>query len=295
MNKDYYNILGLDKTATARKIKKTYRKLALRHHPDKNPDDKQATERFKIILEAYQVLSDTSKRHEYDLHYQAQAGFDYDSFTDHAHRRPQSHHTASNPQAKPTDKTVGDFSHSKFMLHELSQYFKNQKPARPDSPVPKQRVECSNCGGRGLKWLFVSCRTCNGIGYYYQVQHKEYEICPACQGHGWGEMLFSECLCDYCQGQGVVKRIAPRAGRCLHCDGFGFTLKDSWWRKLFSQPFFCFREECYICEGRGYAPFPPDMPLEQRCNKCHGYGWVGIDMLRRKVTCGSCKGSGGLL
>ncbi len=295
MNKDYYQILGIDQTANTKKIKRAYRKLALKHHPDKNPGDAHSADRFKTILEAYQVLSDTSARREYDLHYQTQAGFDYDSFTDYAQRRPHSHRSAGKPQARAEDKTVGGFSRSKFILHELSQYLKTQKPPRPDSPVPKQRVDCSRCGGRGLKWFIISCRTCNGIGYYYRVQHKEYEVCPACQGHGWGEMLFTECLCDYCQGQGVVKRIAPRPERCLHCDGFGFTLKDSWWRKLFSypqHPFFCWREVCYICEGHGYAPHLPDIPPQQRCAKCKGYGWVGIDILRRKATCRRCKGSG---
>ncbi len=66
MSKDYYATLGVAKGADADTIKKAYRKLALKHHPDKNPDDKQAEEKFKEITEAYAVLSDTEKRRKYD-------------------------------------------------------------------------------------------------------------------------------------------------------------------------------------------------------------------------------------
>ena len=64
--KDYYKILGVDRKASADEIKKAYRKLAMKYHPDRNPDDKQAEERFKEFNEAYQVLSDEEKRARYD-------------------------------------------------------------------------------------------------------------------------------------------------------------------------------------------------------------------------------------
>lgn len=66
MAKDYYAALGLEKGASTDQIKKAYRKLALKYHPDKNPDDKQAEERFKEITEAYAVLSDPEKKQQYD-------------------------------------------------------------------------------------------------------------------------------------------------------------------------------------------------------------------------------------
>jgi curved DNA-binding protein len=64
--KDYYNILGVPRGASEDEIRKAYRKLAMKYHPDKNPDDNQAEERFKEINEAYQVLSDSQKRAHYD-------------------------------------------------------------------------------------------------------------------------------------------------------------------------------------------------------------------------------------
>jgi curved DNA-binding protein len=74
--KDYYAILGVSKTATAEDIKKQFRKLALKYHPDRNPNNKQAETRFKEISEAYEVLSDTEKRQKYDKYgqYWQQAG-----------------------------------------------------------------------------------------------------------------------------------------------------------------------------------------------------------------------------
>ncbi|WP_429886631.1 DnaJ C-terminal domain-containing protein [Geoalkalibacter halelectricus] len=73
MAKDYYKVLGVEKTASAEEIKKAYRKLALKYHPDKNPGDKKAEERFKDITEAYAVLSDAEKRKQYDQF--GQSGF----------------------------------------------------------------------------------------------------------------------------------------------------------------------------------------------------------------------------
>src|ERR1044072_8348009 len=64
--KDYYKILGVERNAGEDDIRKAYRKLAMKYHPDRNPNDKEAEERFKEINEAYQVLSDAQKRAHYD-------------------------------------------------------------------------------------------------------------------------------------------------------------------------------------------------------------------------------------
>ena len=64
--RDYYEVLGVSKNATADEIKKAYRKMAIKYHPDKNPGDKEAEEKFKEAAEAYDVLSDSEKRAKYD-------------------------------------------------------------------------------------------------------------------------------------------------------------------------------------------------------------------------------------
>lgn len=79
--KDYYKILGVEKTATAEQIKKAYRKLAVKYHPDKNPGDKAAEDKFKEINEAYEVLSDAEKRKKYD-----QFGENYKYYEQHGGR-----------------------------------------------------------------------------------------------------------------------------------------------------------------------------------------------------------------
>lgn len=75
MKRDYYEILGISKSATADEIKKAYRKTAMQYHPDRNPGDKTAEEKFKEAAEAYEVLSDADKRAKYDrFGHQAFAG-----------------------------------------------------------------------------------------------------------------------------------------------------------------------------------------------------------------------------
>jgi len=72
--RDYYEVLGVSKNATESEIKKSYRKLALKYHPDKNPDDSEAEDKFKEAAEAYEILSDQDKRAKYDRYGHAGVG-----------------------------------------------------------------------------------------------------------------------------------------------------------------------------------------------------------------------------
>ena len=74
MSQDYYDLLGVNKSSSAAEIKKAYRKLAVKYHPDKNPGDKSAEDKFKDISQAYEVLSDQSKKAQYDQ-------YGHDAFT----------------------------------------------------------------------------------------------------------------------------------------------------------------------------------------------------------------------
>jgi len=82
--RDYYEVLGVSRDATAQEVKKAYRKLALQHHPDRNPDDPEAEAKFKEAAEAYEVLSDQNKRGIYDrLGHEGLRGRGFDpNFTD---------------------------------------------------------------------------------------------------------------------------------------------------------------------------------------------------------------------
>ena len=79
MSKDYYNILGVDKNASIDEIKKAYRKIAKKYHPDVNPNNKEAEEKFKDAAEAYEILSDEVKRENYDNPRRSRSIFDFDS------------------------------------------------------------------------------------------------------------------------------------------------------------------------------------------------------------------------
>ena len=97
--RDYYKVLGVERNATEDEIKRSYRKLALEHHPDRNPGNKSAEEKFKEINEAYEVLSDSQKRHVYDRF---------------GHVDPRGFGPGAGTTGSPFDDMVGDLFESFF-------------------------------------------------------------------------------------------------------------------------------------------------------------------------------------
>ncbi len=206
--RDYYEVLGVERNATADDIKKAYRKLALKYHPDRNPDNPNAEEEFKVGSEAYAVLSDDQKRRRYDQFGHAGvegsggAGFSdigdifsqfNDLFSDFfgggGFGQPQSRRRTTGPQAGADLRTVVQLT-----LHEA--VFGVKKDVELSHPSP-----CEPCGGSGAKDSQLSpCTTCNGKG---QVAHARGPFllsttCPACHGRG---MMPKE-ACPTCRGSG---------------------------------------------------------------------------------------------
>ncbi|MRX46872.1 molecular chaperone DnaJ [Pedobacter puniceum] len=219
--RDYYDILGVSKGASADEIKKAYRKLAIKYHPDKNPDDKAAEDKFKEAAEAYEVLSNPEKRQRYDQfgHAGAQGGFGggyggggmnmedifsqfgdvfgggnpFDSFfggggQSRGGRRVQ---RGSNLRIKV-----------KLTLEEIANGVEKKVK------VNKQ-VVCNTCDGTGAKdkSSFSTCKTCGGSGAVRRVtntilgQMQTTSTCPTCNGEG--STISSKC--NTCHGDGVTR------------------------------------------------------------------------------------------
>lgn len=216
--RDYYEVLGVGKNADAAEIKKAYRKLAMKHHPDKNADDPEAEERFKEIGEAYEVLSDEQKRAAYDRYGHgafAQGGpgagggfggadpFDifrevfggggrggasiFDDFFGGAAgggRRDGKQRGSDLRYDLPVD------------LEEVA--IGVEKEINIERLVPCD--SCTGTGARGGKADLRSCGTCGGVGQvitsrgFFQVQQP----CPTCRGAG--ESLANPC--NKCEGEG---------------------------------------------------------------------------------------------
>ncbi len=220
-NKDYYDILGVSKTADDKEIKKAYRKLAMKYHPDKNPDDKEAEEKFKEINEAYEVLSDEEKRHIYDQYgadavngqgfggagasgfggfggfedifadiFGSASGFGgFSGFGGSSRRGPR-------PGADIKQSVTIDFKDAAFGKKIEIKVNRNE--------------ECENCHGSGCKpgTNKKTCSNCGGSGVVREVRQTPFgnmasqKTCPKC--NGTGEEI--ESPCGKCSGSGSVRK-----------------------------------------------------------------------------------------
>lgn len=206
MAKDYYAILGVDRNATTEEIKKAYRKLALKYHPDRNEGDKKAEEKFKEITEAYAVLSDETKRAKYDqFGYVNENDFDFNpsNFDDiFAYVNDIFGDLFGNFGSR------GSRSYSRKRKGEDIQYqmtisFKEAIfGASKEIEINYQKV-CEECNGLGAKPQdFETCSYCKGAG---QIEYGNFfismrKVCPKCGGSG----RIIKKKCQKCNGRGFV-------------------------------------------------------------------------------------------
>ncbi|SDF12254.1 molecular chaperone DnaJ [Thermus arciformis] len=192
--KDYYAILGVGRDATQEEIKKAYRQLALRYHPDKNPGDKAAEERFKEINEAYAVLSDPEKRAQYDRGLLGEGSVKvedlFDLFAQVFGFRPQ-----GRPAPRGEDLEV-----------QVEVELRDLLRGKEAEVAYSRLVPCEACGGQGGRR--VACPTCGGQGVVESYQRGFFGTfvsrtpCPHCKGQGF---LLAE-ACPVCRGRGRVAR-----------------------------------------------------------------------------------------
>lgn len=214
--RDYYEVLGVEKTATLEEIKKAYRKKAIQYHPDKNPGDKEAEEKFKEAAEAYDVLSDEQKRQRYD----------------------QMGHAGVNGDGMSMDDIFSQFGNI------FGGHFGGFSSFGGFGGFGSrgQRSRYVNRGSDLRVKVKLSLKDI-ATGVEKKIKVKKYVACPYCRGTGADGDNGTK-TCDTCKGSGVVTRVAntilgqmqtqttcPTCGgegkvivkKCPHCNGEGIV------------------------------------------------------------------------
>lgn len=219
--KDYYDLLGVSKGATADELKKAYRNMAKKHHPDTNPNNKEAEERFKEINEAYEVLSDPQKKAAYDQYGHAGVGAGAPGGGGYGGGfRPQDFNGAADFEDVFGDVFSNFFGGSASgggrarsqaqegddLRYDLRLSFEEAAFGISKEIKIKKLATCETCHGSGAKPGSgkVTCATCHGAGQIRTSQgfFTVARTCPRCNGKG--EIPGSPCTT--CRGQGRVER-----------------------------------------------------------------------------------------
>lgn len=217
--KDFYEILGVDRNVSQEEIKKAYRKLALKYHPDKNPGDKQAEDKFKEAAEAYEILSDADKKARYDRY--GHAGVDPNSggFSGSGMTMDdifQQFGDIFGDSGSPFDsffggrsgKTRANGERGTNLRVKLALTLEEISTGVHKKIKVKKQVNCDVCGGSGAKdsGSVQTCGTCRGAGYVRQVrstflgQMQTTAPCPTCNGSG--QTITAHC--PKCKGDGRI-------------------------------------------------------------------------------------------
>ena len=191
-SKDYYQILGVSRKATAKEIKQTYRKLARKYHPDVNPGDKSAEERFKRINEAYEVLSDPEKRKKYD-----QFGDQWQYADQFAKAGWQNTPRWEFRQEGAPNFDFGDFTSGGMddVLGSLFHSFGTRGPAGQTARRPRR--------GKDIEYSIEVTLEEAYSGTSRQIQMREEGPCSVCNGSG----NIANALCSTCRGTGKVAQL----------------------------------------------------------------------------------------
>ena len=217
--RDYYEVLGVARNANADEIKKAYRKAAIKYHPDKNPGDKEAEEKFKEAAEAYDVLSNQDKRASYDqfghagMSGAAGGGFGGGGFGGFSMEDIFSQfgdifggHFGGFGGGSRGGARVNRGSDIRVKVKLTLSEIANGTTKKLKI---NKTIACDKCGGTGAKdsSSYATCSTCNGSGYVTRVENTFFGrmqtqgVCPTCGGSG--KVITAKC--DKCGGEGVVR------------------------------------------------------------------------------------------
>lgn len=203
MNKDYYEILDVDRSATTEEIKKAYKKLAFKYHPDRNPDDPESIDKFKEINEAYQVLGNENKRAQYDSfgHISGDGPFgaggnfgDINDLFGSLFEEVFSTGGRGNRAARGND-----------LRYDLEVTFREAAFGTQKEIIVPKRAVCDECSGSGAEpGGETVCRSCNGRGsiQYAKGFFAINQTCGTCRGSG----KIIQNHCKSCRGEGFVRK-----------------------------------------------------------------------------------------
>ncbi len=211
--RDFYEVLGVPRSASQDEIKKAYRKLALQYHPDRNPNNKEAEEKFKEAAEAYEALSDPAKRQRFDQYgHDGMRGTDFRNYTD----------------VNDIFSNFGDI----FGGSIFDDVFSGGR---------QQRRRATGQAGSDLKVQLKLTLEEIAAGVEKKIKIKKWKTCQTCSGSG-AKPGSSKTTCPQCGGTGELRQVSRsmfgqfvNITTCLHCGGEGQIVKD----------------RCPTCDGEG--------------------------------------------